>query len=272
MSEVLDGFWSKLELMLHENHRGFHNQIWRQMTYLALLFFIPPPAAGSVNFLLFPTTEFLLSAHPLAAPPLTSFCPSIFSVHSNTLLRSPALPLLQSYWPILWRTVKDRRSVYCLASFLGQWDSADVCVLPSHPPLFHAHRVGGIFPERGGDGPTFFHICCWLRLGLFLFCQVWLKSKTKGWIKRELHSWLIKGGLRWRVQTFNRTRINLRVIHPCRGHSGGLVSVVLCNKVFFLRSDFLIAGLLGSITQTIAYSTMWMFPVKTENTVFNIKL
>ena len=73
---------------------------------------------------------------PPLPPSLTSFCRSIFRVHSNTLFPSPALPPLQSYWPILWRTVKDRRSVYCLASFLGQWDSADVCMLPSHPPAF----------------------------------------------------------------------------------------------------------------------------------------
>lgn len=63
------------------------------------------------------------------------FCCSIFRVHSNTLFPSPALPSLQSHWPILWRTVKDRRSVYRLASFLGHWDNIDVCELPSHPPL-----------------------------------------------------------------------------------------------------------------------------------------
>lgn len=83
--------------------------------------------------------KFLLSlkhnsavTRPLRFLPFTSFSRSIFSMHSNALSPFAALPPLQSHWPILWRTVKGRRSVYCLASFLGQWDSADVCV-----PLFH---------------------------------------------------------------------------------------------------------------------------------------
>lgn len=169
--------------MLRENHRGFRNMIFRHMTYSSgsLFFFCsrcrfckiplmsPPPSFRKKKRNL----SLLLRLTP------SPFCCSIFRVHSNTLFPSPALPSLQSHWPILWRTVKDRRSVYRLASFLGHWDNIDVCELPSHPPLSrttlappphtHTHsscmslqrffRIGKGWVGRGH--PTCFHICCY---------------------------------------------------------------------------------------------------------------
>lgn len=161
-------FWSGQELMLRENHRGFRNMIFRHMTYSSGSLFFFAPAADSVKFLSCPPPSFRKKKRNLSlllrlTP--SPFCCSIFRVHSNTLFPSPALPSLQSHWPILWRTVKDRRSVYRLASFLGHWDSIDVCELPSHPPLSrtttshtHTHtlpaclykKFSGL--ERGGWG------------------------------------------------------------------------------------------------------------------------
>lgn len=99
----------------------------------------------------------------LFPPSLTSFCRSIFRVLLNTLFPSPALPpLLQSHWPILWRTVKDRRGVYCVASFLGQWDNAGVCMLPSPlcfaPPLLQGFMEMTLARERGGWPCIFTHL------------------------------------------------------------------------------------------------------------------
>lgn len=117
-------FGSTQELM-SENHQAVHN-LPLQLAMMFFSFHFPVVRRLSVKFLLSPK-QISAVTRPQCFQPFTSFSRSIFSVHSHALSPSVALPPLQSHWPILWRTVKGRRSVYCLASFLGQWDSADVC-------------------------------------------------------------------------------------------------------------------------------------------------
>lgn len=112
-------FWSTQELMLYENQQAVHNLLyswWSALVFISLLLMKFLSSLKQISAV----------TRPLLFLPFTSFPRSIFSVRSNALSPSVALPSLQSHWPILWRTVKGRRSVYCLASFLGQWDSAYV--------------------------------------------------------------------------------------------------------------------------------------------------
>lgn len=115
------GFWEHIGIN-DENHQAVYNL----RLQLAMFFSFHFPVASVCKIPLVPKTNFCCHTS-LCFLTFTSFSRSIFSVHSHALSPSVALPPLQSHWPILWRTVKGRRSVYCLASFLGQWDSADVC-------------------------------------------------------------------------------------------------------------------------------------------------
>lgn len=122
--KVSQRFWSGQELMLRENHRGFRNMIFRHMTYSSgSLFFAP--AADSVKFLSCPPSFKKKKISLCFCVSLPHLSVALFLECTLILFPSPALPSLQSHWPILWRTVKDRRSVYRLASFLGHWDSID---------------------------------------------------------------------------------------------------------------------------------------------------
>lgn len=84
-------FWSTQELMLYENHQAVHNLLLQ----LVMCFSFHFPAAA-VKFPL-SLTQISAVTRPLRFLPFTSFSRSIFSVHSNALSPSEALPPLQSH-------------------------------------------------------------------------------------------------------------------------------------------------------------------------------
>lgn len=120
---------------------------------------------------------------PLLLPPsLTSFCHSIFRVHSNTLFPSacpPSQAVPLTYFmahrqrqeclllSVVSRSVGQRRRMR--ASFPSAF------VSPSNPPLLPLQVFMNIIQGWGrgvwwgGTEPTFFHICWWLCPNPFLF-------------------------------------------------------------------------------------------------------